>query len=239
MGRAKTLARRALAARRFGFLFLGTSRLRMPSVIRLENKSVELVSPQEHSLTSDIVNIWLDDEYGIRALRNIHTVVDVGANIGLFTIFARDVFPDAAIHAYEPNARVFPFLTANAGTLRAECFNEAVGSSEGRVEMCDVGDSRLAKVTAVETGGVSRIGIEQVVDRMNGHIDLLKMDCEGSEWEILRDAEALGRVDNIRMEYHLGPGQTCDELRRLSEAAGFRIESLRANRTWGIAWLVR
>ena len=239
MGRAKTLARRTVAARRFGFLFLGTSRLRMPSVIRLGNKSVELASPQEHSLTSDIVNIWLDDEYGIRSLRDIHTVVDVGANIGLFTILARDVFPHATIHAYEPNARVFPFLTANADTLRAACFNEAVGSTEGRVEVCDVGDSRLAKVSTVETGGVRKIGIKQVIDRMNGHIDLLKMDCEGSEWDILRDAEALGRVDHIRMEYHIGPGQTCDELVRLSEAAGFQIESLRPNRTWGIAWLGR
>jgi len=100
-------------------------------------------------------------------------------------------------------------------------------------------ESRLAKVSTVETGGVRKIGIKQVIDRMNGHIDLLKMDCEGSEWEILRDAEALGRVDHIRMEYHIGPGQTCDELVRLSEAAGFQIESLRPNRTWGIAWLGR
>ena len=51
--------------------------------------------------------------------------------------------------------------------------------------------------------GLTGFGCEGV----RGKIDLLKMDCEGSEWDILENLESLKSVDNITLEYHFRANQ--------------------------------
>jgi len=41
------------------------------------------------------------------------TVFDIGANIGLFTLFVRENFQDINVHAFEPSPVIFPVLKAN------------------------------------------------------------------------------------------------------------------------------
>ena len=55
---------------------------------------------------------------------------------------------------------------------------------------------------------------------------LLKLDCEGAEYDILFSAAPLelSRVREIRMEYHSGPDA---ELRTYLESAGFEITFFR------------
>ncbi len=60
--------------------------------------------------------------------------------------------------------------------------------------------------------------------------DLLKIDCEGSEYEILQGCtpDALSRVRRIVGEYHEGPyiNGTGKELCRFLESRSFRIDHL-------------
>jgi hypothetical protein len=65
------------------------------------------------------------------------------------------------------------------------------------------------------------------------HCDLLKMDCEGSEYEILRSArpETLRCVDKIVGEYHRPPGELSakspeDLLDDLLRSRGFTVEGM-------------
>lgn len=52
-------------------------------------------------------SIFLDDDYFIdRITRPVSTVLDIGANIGFFSIAARKSFPQATIHSYEPNIKL-------------------------------------------------------------------------------------------------------------------------------------
>lgn len=46
-------------------------------------------------------------------LRPGEQVFDIGANIGLFTMFVMENFPDAEVHAFEPSPVIFPLLQAN------------------------------------------------------------------------------------------------------------------------------
>ncbi|QUQ67485.1 FkbM family methyltransferase [Kutzneria sp. CA-103260] len=63
-------------------------------------------------------------------------VVDVGANIGLFTLFAAREWPGALVHAFEPVPEVFDVLRDNIRALPgATAHNVALGGSVGRREL--------------------------------------------------------------------------------------------------------
>ena len=75
--------------------------------------------------------------------------------------------------------------------------------------------------------------------RIGGRIDLLKVDCEGAEWDFMRDPELFAHVGAIRMEYHLVDGRTLDDVHRLADKIGFKVTKLDENSGFGIAWLDR
>lgn len=58
----------------------------------------------------------------------------------------------------------------------------------------------------------------------SGGIDLLKLDCEGAEWDIFADADAFRRVRLIRMEFHLTEGRTLSEFESRVKDLGFHID---------------
>jgi hypothetical protein len=65
----------------------------------------------------------------------------------------------------------------------------------------------------------------------------MKLDCEGAEWAIFRDAEAFVSVWDLRMEYHLTEGRGLDNLRAAANRLGFEIAQLRERRGFGIAYM--
>jgi hypothetical protein len=71
------------------------------------------------------------------------------------------------------------------------------------------------------------------------HIDLLKMDCEGSEWEILpHSREVLPKVSQICMEYHPRDGWTGERLAAFLRAEGYTVEFTQGG--WnGALWAAR
>lgn len=171
--------------------------------------------------------------------RSVGTVLDIGANIGLFSLLARHRFPHAVIHCYEPDERVLPFTRRNLKDHAVELHAEGVASSEGRGAMISLGSSRLSQVVKIEEGGVPLVGISAVIDRIGGQVDLLKLDCEGFEWDILKDQAAFERVRCIRMEYHLTGGRDLGDLKAVANQLNFRISHLSRDQGFGIAWLER
>jgi hypothetical protein len=57
-------------------------------------------------------------------------------------------------------------------------------------------------------------------------VNLLKMDCEGSEFEILADIDPRhwARIDRLAMEYHLGGNRRRNELVAVLERNGFEVD---------------
>ncbi len=58
---------------------------------------------------------------------------------------------------------------------------------------------------------------------MGGSVDLLKLDCEGAEWEIFKSAECWKSIRNVRMEYHLFHGETVEQVVESLSNLGFRV----------------
>src|SRR5213595_2159342 len=100
MRRERTWLRRRMNSLRFGVPFQRSRDARLPASIRLKGRNIQVHAPREAGVDADFVTIFLDDCYGLLdlALPERANIVDVGANIGLFSIAARLRFPDAVIH---------------------------------------------------------------------------------------------------------------------------------------------
>jgi FkbM family methyltransferase len=101
--------------------------------------------------------------------------------------------------------------------------------------------NRIAQESAPgEFESVATTSLAEILARdAPGGIDLLKLDCEGAEYEILGAAsrEDLMRVREIRMEYHNGKA---GELRMLLQGAGFAITREHADSAAnGTLWAAR
>jgi FkbM family methyltransferase len=134
-------------------------------------------------------------------------VVDVGANIGIFTRWAYQEGASKVI-SFEPDRRYFKLLKLNSDP-RTILFNAAVSDSIGTITLHEsehLGGSNVFFVPG------STIGYEVRAYTLNhlfesglvDKIDFLKIDTEGSEINILKGIsdENLMKVKNIAMEYH-------------------------------------
>jgi FkbM family methyltransferase len=143
----------------------------------------------EYSLPS---NVRLDD---------VRVVLDIGANIGVAALYFARAFPHAVVHAFEPEPGNCAVLQANAQSIariRPHAF--ALGAQDGEITLFDSDDKTnfggysthgmgvdptRSKTVPVRhaAGALSQLGI--------GRVDIIKIDTEGSEWEILT---AMGRA---------------------------------------------
>lgn len=131
------LARRALKARQLGLRFHGTSKFELPRLARVAGGARQLSFPQDETLALDIIDLWLDDDYGLGTIQTpVDSILDVGANVGLFSLWASHIFPSALIHAYEPNPAILPYLLRNLNGLpKVRVWPEGVSDVAGRAQL--------------------------------------------------------------------------------------------------------
>ena len=226
---------------RFGFFFVRSRGFEMPRQVRASGKRVPLRFPEDHGAQSDFFACFIRNEDGLRhGLPEVRTILDVGANVGFFSIAARARYPRAAIHAYEPNPRVLPFLQSNTADLGISIYAQAVGGSEGFVSMLDSGASNQARTSATNAGGaIPQVALETAVARLGGSVDLLKLDCEGAEWEMFRPGNCWRNIRDIRMEYHLFNGETVEQVEQALRGLGFAVTHWRPDAGFGMVWAKR
>ncbi len=224
--------------RRFGVPFLRHSRFTLPSEIKLGGRGVPLAYPDEVGVWNDFLVCFIHDEYGLRQLpSSVAKILDIGANVGFFSLAARSYFPAATIHAYEPNSRTLIYLQKNAAAGRFEVFGEAVGANEGWVTIEDSGDSNQARTSAsANAQGVRQVPFAAIVERLGGWIDFAKIDCEGAEWDLFRDAASWKRIGEVRMEYHLVDSHTYADVQQALSDLGFEIYLHEPAESWGMVW---
>jgi FkbM family methyltransferase len=202
------------------------------------------------TLAGTLAEVFVRREYG--SLERFRTIVDVGANMGSFAIYAAQSCQGARVYCYEPEQQNFRLLKQNIDINglggRVSAFQCAVASRSGPRELA-VGESPVnsfhispnaASHQTVDCTTLSSI----IADRQLETIDLLKMNCEGAEYEILEGcSEAdLSRITNIRLEYHKldAPGKNGESLALWLKIRGYRIERFtrRPNQT-GFIWATR
>ena len=161
--------------------------------------------------------IFCDGEYDLPLRRSPSTIIDAGANVGASVLWYRSKYPQARIIAVEPDPTTVRKLTVTlAGVPGVEIVAAALTKSAGRVQMVQSAHSWASRVVDEQSGltvGVQGISLGDLLrDRGLSRVDLLKLDIEGSEWDVLPDAVAV--ADDIVVEVH---GE--DRLSRLNALA--------------------
>lgn len=225
MDRLLKLLVRRFWARRLGTSFPRAAGFAVPESILLAGTQRNIYLPDDNGSRGAFIDILLDDCYGLRRLpRSVQRVLDIGAHAGLFSLAARNRFPVAEIHVYEPNPQMRPFLSRQADAGRFLVFDQAVGLTNGLVSLKAGGDSVHTQTQQNDNGEIQCVSFASAVARLKGTIDLVKLDCEGAEWEILKDGATWQNVRHLTMEFHLWAGYTLEELKTRVTSLGFHIQ---------------
>jgi len=189
--------------------------------------------------------IFLRREYG--AIGRDWTVIDVGANIGVFAVFAAEA--GVRVFAYEPMPENYELLLRNLERNdllgQVQAFPLGVAARRERRSLF-VAENNASHTMFPPAAGGRNVSVEcvsladVVADNAISQCDLLKLDCEGAEFEILEavPAATLDRIRRIRLEWH--PGYDLEELIAFLAGNGFRVVWREvADEGRGMLWLER
>jgi FkbM family methyltransferase len=160
------------------------------------------------------------------------TVVDVGANAGVFTLAtAWIVGPTGRVVAIEPNPEVLGRLAAN---VRGNGFDDrvtilpiAIADHTGRGLVLDEsGNSTVARIQVLTEGEATSsdtVGVRTLDDALEdlgvGHVDFLKVDVEGLERSVIAGAaRTLAHCNRVAVE--IGDAADVPAIRALCVGAG-------------------
>lgn len=159
-------------------------------------------------------------------------ILDIGAHIGLFSIYVRTLNSEVAIFAYEPEENNFETLKENFRLNHLDknivAKNVAVSATEEQKILYISQDSHNHSL--VQSTGTSQkvqaTPLTKILQKA-GTVDLVKMDCEGAEFEIIKSMtkEDFGKIKNIYIEYHeYLPELKSAELKQIFEQNGFKTK---------------
>ena len=164
--------------------------------------------------------------------------VDVGANIGISTVvIAKKIGEGGRLYSFEPLPEYFNILQKNLSSNRVgngKAFQLAVGNQVGKTDFYENGLSSSivskqgAKKIVVSTTTIDRFLDEERVKR----IDLINMDCEGSELLVLNGAKETLRRNRVRIFCELHHdflrhlGQSAQDIAEYLQKLGFKVHSV-------------
>lgn len=184
-------------------------------VVELRNGLKIYLSEHPHDVISVFV-VFVREDYG--GIQPGSTVVDIGANIGIFSLYAAHNRA-TRVFAYEPNSESYYYLLQNIKANHLErvilpCRLAVVGTPGEQVRFPTKSSMYNAIITnddRTDFEWVNTIGLPEILDQ-TGDINLLKLDCEGAEYGILFSIgqDIYARIQNIRLEYHSGNEQAIE-----------------------------
>lgn len=182
-----------------------------------------------------LVNIWLLEDYKIKKFE-IHSndvIIDIGAHIGIFTIYASQFCNNGKIYSFEPVKENYDLLLNNIELNRLEqvkLFNLAVSNTNDDVTIYINDDKSAHSVfpSSKSSVNVKSITLQNIFEENNiSHCNFLKLDCEGAEYEILCNlpTKYFKKIDKIVMECHFvdKKPELIDRLKQILAKQGFQV----------------
>jgi len=143
-------------------------------------------------------------------------ILDVGANVGTWTLLAKALFPAAEVHAFEPLPSHFEELKKKTSALaNVHLYPFALGSTKGIVELRRTSFSDASSLLDLTSRGADRwnisvdervpVAVECLDDwaKRSGllEVSLIKMDVQGFELEVIRGGRSLvSRCESVLLE---------------------------------------
>lgn len=183
------------------------------------------------------VNIWLLNEYDEKLYfqDSNEIIIDIGAHIGLFTLFVKQFSKNIKILCFEPYIENFKMLNQNLNDNNIENVSifKNIVSNKNQIISLFINTDNAANNIYQESENfcsVESIKLEKIFEENNiNTCDLLKLDCEGAEYEILLnlDSKYYKKINKIIMECHntITDFRSFNQLKRLLIKENFQIRS--------------
>ena len=185
----------------------------------------------DQEINNQINEIFSDKDYELAKRKKDMVVLDVGANIGLFSLFIK---PYARkIYAVEPSRRIFECLKENTKDWdNIEIFNIGFLNRKGRYPLYadgeDTPQTMILKGEKMELADITTI--EDFMNENNiEHVDVMKIDTEGTEYIILADNSfkaVADRIDFIIGESHYFHRMFPEHILLMLKKSGFKAKLL-------------
>jgi len=185
--------------------------------LNFKNFNFKVVDVVSSTALQSIFYELKSDDYSLNNInfKDEDIVIDVGAHVGTISFYISKLNPNIKIYAYEPI--LFNYESAKKGIELNKFKNIELNN------LAVTGDGRdlqmIVNYSDNSGGGTSNLKVMQKDNHYNfcvksttlnrifeeNNIDkckLLKIDCEGSEYEILYNCKYLDRIEYLSMELH-------------------------------------
>lgn len=148
------------------------------------------------NLTTDIntfYSILFNKEYNINFKEEPKIIIDLGANIGLSSIFFLNKFPESKVIAVEPEKSNYEMLVKNISNYsNAILYNKGIWNKNATLKIKDNGNGKwgfsVFEVLEKDENTIDAISISEIIKQNNiKQIDILKIDIEGAEIELFSE----------------------------------------------------
>ena len=187
-------------------------------------------------------------KYGIQ-INPTDVVVDIGAYIGDFTIYASRMAYAGKVLAYEPLLSTFQLLSKNIELNKSnnvDIFNVGISETNKKIKLfvpknAEFGTSMMDITKYGECVEVEALAIsmrEIITKNKLSKIDLLKIDCEGAEFEILSSTpkNIFSRIKQIVLEYHQLNDMKVTDLVELLQSMNYNVQFIPKNKYTGYVY---
>ena len=160
-----------------------------------------------------LTHVWMIQEYSGDdfPISNDDVIIDVGAHIGLFALFASQFCKNGKIFCYEPIKENYKILIENIEMNQIQNIfpnNLAVTKKTSRVKIF-LNDDQSGHSMFIQNKNFVEVDSKSLSDIFidNGikECDFLKLDCEGAEYEIIESlsADLFTKINKTVIEYHM------------------------------------
>lgn len=123
----------------------------------------------------------------LNSLSSPITAVDIGANVGIWTVLLAQHKNVKKVIAFEPSKENLSFLRSNLELNgiqdKVEVVESAVSDTDGEVRFDDVGSGATKRISQTGSIVVSSVSLDTYL--RNTSVDLIKIDVEGYEPSVL------------------------------------------------------
>ena len=154
---------------------------------------------------------WIDHYLATKT--NVDTFIDVGANIGIYSLYATSVSKEVKVFAIEPIAETFKELVRNihlndySSQIVPELVALSFTSGEGRMIGNDgrVGSSGAQLIVNSNSFGISvrTMTGDEILGRLSDPLAIIKIDTDGNEFDVLRGLKQSfekGLIESVLVE---------------------------------------
>ena len=198
-----------------------------------------------------LTTIWLIREYEVPGfeIKENDIVIDVGGHIGLFMLFCEQFCRKGKIYCFEPvldNYRIFLDNVKLNNLENVFSFNTAVSKQDGNIPLYLNDDASGHSVFLKSSNSiqVESMTLQKIFDLNNiKKCNLLKLDCEGSEYEIINSLpdSYFSMIDKMIIEYHFAekyPRLLTDLIKKL-ESTSFSVNVKKLSDDMGLIFAAK